>query len=62
MKMINRIVHIFDDLATYPSPAPEFTPGFLVGSMLLIFLGFFVLSYVSLHSEFHVVMSGTISA
>ena len=48
---------------TYPSPAPKFTSGlFLVGSVLLIFL-FFVLSYyVSLRSEFRVVMSVTISA
>ena len=41
----------------YPSRAHEFTPGFMVGSVLLIFLGFFVLSYyVSLRSEFLVVM------
>jgi len=26
MEIINRIVHIFDDLAAYPSPAHEFTP------------------------------------
>ena len=44
----------------YPSRAPEFTPGLLVGSVLLIF---FVLSYyVSVCSEFRFVMSVTISA
>jgi hypothetical protein len=26
MKIINRIVHIFDDLAAYPLSAHEFTP------------------------------------
>ena len=41
----------------YPSRAHEFTPGFMVGSVLLIFLVFFVLSYYeSLRSEFLVVM------
>ena len=36
----------------YPSQAPQFTPGLLVGSVLLIFL---VLSYyVSICSEFRV--------
>ena len=29
MKIINRIVQIFDDLTAYPSPAPEFSPGCL---------------------------------
>ena len=48
----------------YPSRAPTFTPGFfMVWSVLLIFLFFFVLSYyVSLRSEFRVMMSVTISA
>ena len=47
----------------YPSRASEFTPGFLVGSVLLILFRFFVLSeYVSLRSEFRVVMAVTISA
>jgi hypothetical protein len=44
-----------------PSQAHEFTPGFFVGSVLLIFL-LFVLSYCVLwRSGFHVVMSVTIS-
>ena len=45
------------------SRAPEFTPGFFVGHVLLILLVFCVLSYyVCLRSEFRVVMSITISA
>ena len=36
MNMIIRIAHIFEDFTGYLSPAPQFTPGFLVRSILLI--------------------------
>ena len=45
----------------YPSRAPKFTPGFLVGSVLLIFLVFVLSYYVSLRNEFRFEMSVTIS-
>ena len=40
----------------------EFTPDFFVWSVLLIFLVFELSYYVSLRSEFHAVVSFTISA
>jgi len=49
----------------YPSRAHEFTPGFVVGSVLFIFYFFYSLVfsyYVSLRSEFRVLISVTISA
>jgi hypothetical protein len=49
----------------YPSRAHEFTPGFVVESVLFIFYFFYSLVfsyYVSLRSEFRVLISVTISA
>jgi hypothetical protein len=49
----------------YPSRAHEFTPGFVVVSVLFIFYFFYSLVfsyYVSLRSEFRVLISVTISA
>ena len=46
----------------YPSRSPEITPRIPDGSVLSIFLVFVLSYYVSLASEFHVVMSVTESA
>jgi hypothetical protein len=53
---------IWTHITAYPSWTPQFIPCFLVGSVFLIFLVFSLSYYVSLQSEFRVVMSITISA
>ena len=59
-KMVNVLWYVE---TAYRSRASEFALSFLAGFVLRIFLVFFVLSYyVSLHPEFRVVMSVTISA
>ena len=58
--MSNTAVTLSEAVSANSSRAPAFPIGFLVGSVLL---PFFMLSYyVSLRSEFHVIMSVTISA
>jgi hypothetical protein len=57
--MSNTAVTLSEAVSANSSRAPAFPIGFLVWSVLL---PFFMLSYyVSLHSEFHVMMSVTIS-
>ena len=61
--MNSTAVTLSEAVSAYSPRAPAFLPiGFLVGSVLLTFLFLMQSYYVSLRSEFHVMMSVTISA